>query len=46
MRRLGKFLVRLVAVAAVGFVAYALIADLPAPVHERVVQVTVPGSAR
>jgi len=42
MRRLFKYLVRILFFVAIGFVAYAVFSDLPAPKREAVVRLTVP----
>ncbi len=42
MRRLMKYLFRLLILLAAAFVAWALLADLPAPVRETVVTLPVP----
>ena len=42
MRRLFKYLVRILFFVAIGFVAYAIFADLPAPQNESVVRLPVP----
>jgi hypothetical protein len=42
MRRIGKYLFRLIILLAVGFVGYAMFADLPPPTHERTVSLPLP----
>jgi hypothetical protein len=42
MRRISKYLFRLLLLIAVGFVVYALVADLPPPTSERVVSLPLP----
>jgi hypothetical protein len=42
MRRLMKYLFRLLVLAAVAFAAWAMIADLPAPVRETVITLPAP----
>jgi len=42
MRTLFKYLFRMLFFVAIGFVAYAMFADLPAPEGERVVTLPLP----
>jgi hypothetical protein len=42
MRRIIKYLFRLLILAAIGFAGYAMIADLPAPTGETVVMLPLP----
>ena len=42
MRRLFKYLFRILFFVGIGFVAYAMFADLPPPQTETVVQLPVP----
>ncbi len=42
MRRIGKYLFRLVLLLAIGFAAYAMFADLPAPTSDTVVTLPLP----
>ncbi len=42
MRRIGKYLFRLVLLLAIGFAAYAIFADLPAPTGDTVVTLPLP----
>jgi hypothetical protein len=42
MRRLFKYLARMLFFVAIGFVAYAIFAELPAPQRETVVQLPAP----
>jgi len=46
MRRIGKYLLRLVLLLAIGFAAYAMLADLPAPTGEKVVTLPLPQVSR
>ncbi len=46
MRRVGKYLLRLILLLAIGFAAYAMIADLPAPTGEKVVTLPLPQADR
>jgi len=42
MRRLMKYLFRLAVLVAIGFVAWAMLAELPAPVGEKAVVLPLP----
>ena len=42
MRRISKYLFRLFLLLAMGFAAYAIFADLPAPTSETVVKLPLP----
>ncbi len=42
MRRIGKYLFRLLVLLAIGFVGYAMFADLPAPTGDTVVTLPLP----
>ena len=42
MRRIGKYLLRLLLLLAIGFAAYAMFADLPAPTGEKVITLPLP----
>jgi hypothetical protein len=42
MRRIGKYLFLLCLLLVVGFVVYAVVADLPAPTGERAVVLPLP----
>ncbi len=42
MRRIGKYLLWLSLLLAIGFVAYAMFADLPAPIGEKVITLPLP----
>jgi len=42
MRRISKYLFRLVLLLAIGFAAYAIFADLPAPTGQTVVVLPLP----
>ncbi len=42
MRRIVKYLFRLILLLAIGFAAYAIFADLPAPTGDRVVTLPLP----
>lgn len=42
MRRIAKYLFRLILLLAIGFVAYAIFADLPAPTGDSVVKLPLP----
>jgi hypothetical protein len=42
MRRISKYLFRLVLLLAIGFAAYATFADLPAPTGQTVVALPLP----
>jgi hypothetical protein len=46
MRRIGKYLLRLSLVLAIGFVAYAMFADLPAPTGEKVLPLPLPQASK
>ncbi len=46
MRRIGKYLFRLLLLLAIGFAAYAIFADLPAPTGEKVVTLPLPQANR
>ena len=46
MRRLVKYLFRLLIIAGIGFVAYAIFADLPAPTRDTVLVLPVPQAER
>lgn len=45
MRRLFKYLFRILFFVGIGFVAYAIFADLPPPQRETVVQLPAPAAA-
>ncbi len=42
MRRIGKYLLRLILLLGIGFAAYAIFADLPAPTGDAVVTLPLP----
>ena len=42
MRTIGKYLFRLSLLLAIGFAAYAIFADLPAPTGDKVVTLPLP----
>ena len=42
MRLIGKYLFRLLVLLAIGFVGYAMFADLPAPTGDTVVTLPLP----
>lgn len=42
MRRIVKYLFRLFLLLAIGFVVYAIFADLPVPTGERVITLPMP----
>jgi hypothetical protein len=46
MRRIGKYLFRLIVLLAIGFAAYAIFADLPAPTGDTVVTLPLPEANR
>jgi hypothetical protein len=46
MRRLIKYLFPMLLFVGVGFVAYAIFGDLPAPTHDTVVTLPVPQAER
>jgi hypothetical protein len=46
MRRIGKYLFRLIVVLAIGFAAYAMFADLPAPTGDTVLTLPLPQVSR
>ncbi len=46
MRRIGKYLFRLIVVLAIGFAAYAMFADLPAPTGDTVITLPLPQADR
>ena len=46
MRRIGKYLFRLGLLLVIGFVAYAMFADLPAPTGDTVVTLPLPQASR
>jgi len=46
MRRISKYLFRLLLLLAIGFVAFAIFADLPAPTGETVVKLPLPPADR
>jgi hypothetical protein len=46
MRRIGKYLLRLLLLLAIGFAAYAMFADLPAPTGEKVVTLLLPQASK
>jgi len=46
MRRIGKYLFRLVLLLAIGFAGYAMFADLPAPTSDTVVTLPLPQANR
>ena len=46
MRRIGKYLFRLIVLLAIGFVAYAMVAELPAPTSDTVVTLPLPQASR
>jgi len=46
MRRIGKYLLRLLLLLAIGFAAYAMFADLPAPTGDTVVTLPLPQANR
>ena len=46
MRRIGKYLFRLIVLLAIGFAAYAIFADLPAPTGDTVVTLPLPQADR
>ncbi len=42
MRRIGKYLFGLILLLAIGFAAYAMFADLPAPTGDSVITLPLP----
>ena len=46
MRRIGKYLFRLLLLLAIGFAAYAMFAELPAPTGEKVISLPLPQADR
>jgi hypothetical protein len=46
MRRIGKYLFWLILLLAIGFAAYAIFADLPAPTGDTVVTLPLPEANR
>jgi len=46
MRRIGKYLFRLILLLAIGFAAYAIFAELPAPTGDTVVTLPLPQANR
>jgi hypothetical protein len=46
MRRIGKYLLRLIILLAIGFAAYTMFADLPAPTGEKVIPLPLPRADR
>ena len=46
MRRIGKYLFRLIVLLAIGFAAYAIFADLPAPTGDTMVTLPLPQADR
>ena len=46
MRRIGKYLFRLLLLLAIGFAAYAMFAELPAPTGEKVITLPLPQADR
>ena len=46
MRRIAKYLFRLILLLAIGFAAYAIFADLPAPTGDRVITLPLPQADR
>ncbi len=42
MREIAKYLFRLILLLAIGFAAYAIFADLPAPTGDKVVTLPLP----
>lgn len=42
MRRIGKYLLRLILLLAIGFAAYAMFAELPPPTGETVITLPLP----
>ena len=46
MRRIGKYLFRLLLLLAIGFAAYAMFAELPAPTGEKVITLPLPQLSR
>ncbi|HUS54356.1 MAG TPA: hypothetical protein VMY41_10180 [Thermohalobaculum sp.] len=46
MRRLVKYLFQLLILAGIGFVGYAMFADLPAPTRDTVLTLPVPRADR
>ena len=46
MRLIGKYLLRLILLLAIGFAAYAMFADLPAPTGDTVVTLPLPEADR
>ena len=46
MRRIGKYLFRLLLLLAIGFAAYAMFAELPAPTGEKVISLPLPRADR
>ncbi len=46
MHRISKYLLRLILLLAIGFAAYAMFADLPAPTGEKVLPLPLPQVSR
>jgi hypothetical protein len=46
MRRISKYLFRLILLLAIGFAAYAIFAELPAPTGDTVVTLPLPQANR
>ncbi len=46
MRRIGKYLLRMLLLLAIGFAAYAMLADLPAPTGDTVVTLPLPPASK
>jgi|GEM_PF-3740645 len=46
MRGIGKYLLRLIVLLIVGFVGYAMVAELPPPTAERTVSLSLPESVK
>ena len=46
MRRIGKYLFRLLLLLVIGFAAYAMFAELPAPTGEKVITLPLPQADR
>ncbi len=46
MHRISKYLFRLILLLAIGFAAYAMFADLPAPTGDTVVTLPLPQANR
>ena len=46
MRRIGKYLLRLILLLAIGFAAYAIFADLPAPTGDKVLTLPLPQASK